>query len=159
MKKIITLTVIILTTLVLIALVFDWGRKGNEISNIDQNITASSTAEQNFSSISNMPIVVSYPLDNQEVSSPIKITGKARGSWFFEAVFPIQLIDIEGNIITSTFATAQSDWMTSDFVNFTANVEYDKTLNSGPALIILSKDNPSDNPDFDQSIFIPVVLK
>ena len=46
-----------------------------------------------------------------------------------------------------------------DYVNFTASLEYSKSTSTKHALLILSKDNPSDNPEFDQSIFIPVILK
>ncbi|MFH1454753.1 MAG: Gmad2 immunoglobulin-like domain-containing protein [bacterium] len=159
MKKTIISTIIILITLILIALVFDWGRREVKAPEIDLNASTTENILQNSTSTLNMPIVVNNIKDNQEVSSPIKIEGKARGNWFFEASFPIQLVDASGNIISSTIATAQSDWMTTDFVNFTATLEYNKASSAGPALIVLSKDNPSDNPDFDQSIFVPVVLK
>ncbi len=156
-KKTIISTTAILIVLILLVLIFDWGRKG-QLPGLNNNISTS-TVEQNSSSTLDMPIVVSYPLDNQEVSSPIKIKGKARGYWFFEASFPIQLADIDGNIITTVIATAESDWMTTDFVNFTAEVNYDNASSTGPALLVLKRDNPSDNPEFDQSIFIPVILK
>ncbi len=149
MKKLVLFTVIILIVITFLALVFDWGRRGTELS--QKNINSTSTIE--------MPIIVNNIKDNQQVSNPIKIQGKARGSWFFEATFPIQLVDVDGNIITSTVGMAQSDWATTSFVNFTAELDYNNASSSGPALIVLNNDNPSGNPDFDQSIFIPVILK
>lgn len=154
-RKIIISTVIILVAILLIALIFDWGRR--EAKAPELNSDASTT--QSYPLISEMPIVVNNIKDNQQVSNPIKIEGKARGSWFFEAVFPIQLIDDNGNIIASTQAHAESDWATSSFVNFTAIIDYIKSTSTKHALIVLSNDNPSGNPDFDQSIFIPVILK
>jgi len=149
MKRFIIFTVIILIIITLLVLVFDWGRRGTKLSQIDVNST--STTE--------MPIVVNNIKDNQVVSNPIKIVGKARGNWFFEASFPIQLVDADGNILASTAAKAESDWMTTDFVNFNAELTYTKATSTRRALLVLNKDNPSGNPDFDQSIFIPVILK
>jgi len=149
MKRFIIFTVIILIIITLLVLVFDWGRRGTKLSEI--NVGSSSTTE--------MPIVVNNIKDNQVVSNPIKIVGKARGNWFFEASFPIQLVDADGNILASTAAKAESDWMTNDFVNFNAELTYTKATSTRRALLVLNKDNPSGNPDFDQSIFIPVILK
>jgi hypothetical protein len=154
-KKIVSIF-IVLVIVVFAALLFDWGRREVKAPGIE--INASSTTE-NSTSTTEMPIVVDNIKDNQEISNPVKISGKARGNWFFEASFPIQLVDSDGNIIASTIARAQSDWMTTDFVNFTAEFNYVKPTSTTRALIVLSKDNPSGNPEFDQSIFIPVTLK
>jgi Immunoglobulin-like domain of bacterial spore germination len=159
MKKIIIPTIIILVIVILMALVFDWGRRGNESIMLSQNVAATGTTELNSNSTSSMPIVVDYPKDNQEVSSPIKITGKATGNWFFEATFPIKLVDADGNIVASTTGRALTDWATTSFVNFSAELDYNNASSSGPALIILSNDNPSGNPDLSKSIYIPVTLK
>jgi hypothetical protein len=159
MKKIIISIVIVLAIAVFVGLIFDWGRREAIAPEVNSNASTTENLEQYSSSTLEMPIIVNNIIDNQEVSSPIKIEGKARGNWFFEATFPIQLVDADGNTIASTLAQAKSDWMTTDFVNFTAELKYDKPTSTTRALIVLSKDNPSGNPDFDQSIFIPVKLK
>jgi hypothetical protein len=159
MKKVIIPTTIIIVVIILSALIFDWGRRGPGLSDLNSNIFATGTVEQNSSATSSMPIVVNNIKDNQNVSNPIIIEGKARGNWFFEATFPVQLIDADGNIIASTTARALSDWATSSFVDFTATLEYTESTSTDRALIVLSKDNPSGNPEFDQSIYIPVILK
>src|SRR6056297_2808827 len=41
-------------------------------------------------------IRVSNPVKNKVISSPLKIKGAARGGWYFEASFPIKLIDGNG---------------------------------------------------------------
>ncbi len=143
-------TVSVLIILILLLFVFDIGRKGG--TNSTATTTATST---NFSN----EIVVFTPTENQQVKSPIKITGKAVGNWFFEASFPIELADIDGNIIATTHATADGDWMTTDFVNFTAEITYNNASTTGPALLVLKNDNPSGDPARDKEIFIPVVLK
>ena len=158
MKKIIIPSIIILVILILTALVFDWGRREVIAPEADLNASTTDIFQYNSSSTIEMPIVVNNIKDNQEIYSPTRIEGKARGNWFFEGSFPIELIDTDGNTLTSTVAQAQSDWMTTEFVNFTAYLEFNKSINTNHALIVLSKDNPSGNPDFDQSIFIPVIL-
>ncbi|MFA5652404.1 MAG: Gmad2 immunoglobulin-like domain-containing protein [Candidatus Paceibacterota bacterium] len=158
MKKIVVPTIIILVTIVLIALIFDWGRKDIPLPD-GVEIIATNSTEQNSSSTSDMPIVVDNIKDNQEVSSPLKIKGRARGNWFFEASFPVELVDIDGNVLAREPAQALSDWMTTDFVNFSVTLNYTKSTSTNHALLVLSKDNPSGNPEFDQSIFIPVILK
>ena len=159
MKKIVISLLIIIVITVFAAFIFDWGRNEAMAPEANLNATTTESLGHYSSSSIDMPIVVTNIKDDQEVTSPIKIEGRARGNWFFEATFPVRLVDAEGNIIASTAARALSDWMTTDFVNFTAELTYNKSTSTGRALIVLSKDNPSDNPEFDQSIFIPVKLK
>jgi hypothetical protein len=157
-KKFVIPTIIILIIAVLLSFIFDWGRK-DEIPTVDQNTVTTSTVEQVSTSTTEMPIVVNNIKDNQIVSNPIIIKGKARGNWFFEASFPVQLVDTDGNIMATAVAQAESDWMTTDFVNFTATLNYVKSTSTDRALIVLSNDNPSGNPELDRSILIPVILK
>jgi hypothetical protein len=149
MKKAYIISAVVIVILILMALVFDWGRRGSETIGADNSVTGTSS----------LPIILTYPKDNQEVRSPIKITGKARGTWFFEGSFPINLIDSNGNIIASSIATSTEDWMTSDFINFSSEISFVRPTSTTHALLVLKKDNPSDNPDLDQSIFVPVILK
>lgn len=106
-------------------------------------------------------IVVDTPKNNMEVKSPVTITGKARGTWYFEASFPITIVDWDGKIIGEGHAEAQGDWMTTDFVPFKASITYVNATSSysNKGAIILKNDNPSGDPERDMSIEIPVVLK
>ncbi|HAH04101.1 TPA: hypothetical protein DCL28_00895, partial [Candidatus Komeilibacteria bacterium] len=47
-----------------------------------------------------------FPRPNQKISSPLTISGRARGSWFFEASFPVKLTDASGQIISQGLAVA-----------------------------------------------------
>ena len=143
------------------AFIFDWGRPEKALPDLNSNITATGTVDQNSSSTAegNMPIIVNNITDNQTVSNPIKIFGKARGNWYFEATFPVELVDTDGNILALTTARAETDWATTSFVDFTAELDYKKSASTTRALIILSNDNPSGNPELSKSIFIPVILK
>lgn len=100
-------------------------------------------------------IIVDNPRPNSNISSNVNISGKARGTWFFEASFPISLIDLNNKEIVSGMANAQSDWMTEDFVPFSANLIIPGSF-SGPAELILKKDNPSGDSSKDDNLIIPV---
>lgn len=106
-------------------------------------------------------IVVTSPLPNTHASSPIRVTGEARGNWFFEATFPIDVVDWDGRIIGSGYATADGEWMTTEFVPFTATVTYSLPAEEQNArgTIILRKDNPSGLPEHDDALEIPVFLR
>lgn len=97
-------------------------------------------------------IRVTYPAPNQEISSPLMITGEARGSWFFEGSFPITLTNWDGLIIAEGYATAQGEWMTQDFVPFTATLTFDTPSYGERGSIIFHKDNPSGLPEHDDAL-------
>jgi hypothetical protein len=100
-------------------------------------------------------IQVSTPLPNQKVTSPLTIRGKAVGNWYFEASFPVKILDSNGNTIGVSHAEAQGDWMTEEFVPFEITLTFDKpTTETG--ILALMKDNPSGLPEHDNSISIPV---
>lgn len=103
-------------------------------------------------------IRVNSPRPNQTIQSPLVIEGEARGNWFFEASFPVQLIDENGEIVAQSNAQAQSDWMTDNFVSFKAKLDFPLSL-SGKGTLILKKDNPSGLAQYDEEIKIPVILK
>lgn len=105
-------------------------------------------------------IRVSSPAENQEITSPLTIEGEAVGNWFFEASFPVVLVNWDGLIIAQGIATAQSDWMTTDFVPFEAVLEFEAdTQVSNRGALILKKDNPSGLPQYDDALEIPVLFK
>lgn len=105
-------------------------------------------------------IRVDYPLPNQVITSPVSIKGQARGSWFFEASFPVFLVDWDGKIIAQGIARAKSNWMTAEFVPFEAALSYTAEPNvySPKGALILRKDNPSGLPANDNALEIPVII-
>ncbi len=105
-------------------------------------------------------IVVTSPLPGATVSSPIKITGKARGNWYFEASFPITLTNWDGLIIAEGYATAQGEWMTTEYVPFTATLNYTLPPETPyrRGFLILHKNNASGESQFDNAIEIPINL-
>ena len=103
-------------------------------------------------------IRIEYPRPNSEVESPLAVRGQARGNWYFEASFPVQLYDQKGNLLATGIAQAQDDWMTEEFVEFKADVVFNKPEgNSGT--LILKKDNPSGLSEYDDFLEVPVLFE
>ncbi len=100
-------------------------------------------------------IRVTSPTIGQTVTSPLVVTGEARGNWYFEAQFPVKLLDGNGNVIASGPASAQGDWMTTDYVPFTITLTF-KTPATATGTLVLEKDNPSDLPQNANELRIAV---
>lgn len=102
-------------------------------------------------------IVVDAIRPGDTVSSPLVVTGKARGTWYFEASFPVELVDANNTLVANGIAQAQSDWMTVDFVPFKTTLTFVtqdwKDMNG---TLIFRKDNPSGEPQFDDQMRLPV---
>ncbi len=105
-------------------------------------------------------IILDNPKPEQNVSSPLVVSGQARGSWFFEGSFPVTLTNWDGLIIAETSARAEGDWMSEDFVPFTATLNFkNDSAVSNRGSLILKKDNPSGLPENDDYHEITVFFK
>jgi len=112
-------------------------------------------------------IRISTPRPNALVETPLVIKGEARGYWFFEATFPLELLDEEGNMIAQGYASATGDpetfggagWMTEEFVPFISELTFTKTPHTKKGTLILKKDNPSGLPEHDDELVVPVEFK
>ena len=102
-------------------------------------------------------ISVEEPSAYEEISSPLVLKGKARGLWFFEASFPVRLIDENGKELTVAIATAKTDWMTTDFVDFEAELNFPIPATQ-KGFLIFEKDNPSGLPEHADELRVPVVF-
>jgi hypothetical protein len=117
--------------------------------------TATSTGVASFPSDNSDRIRVTNVSANQQVASPFTVEGTARGNWYFEASFPIELRDGNGKLIVQKPAQAIGEWMTVEFVPFSATLTYAKPA-TATGTLILRNDNPSGLPENDRWISIPV---
>ncbi|GMU25618.1 hypothetical protein KJZ71_00300 [Patescibacteria group bacterium] len=99
-------------------------------------------------------IQIDHPRPGISVTSPLTISGRARGTWYFEASFPVQLLDANGETLAIEPAQAEGEWMTEDFVPFAVELVFDAKTATGT--LILIKDNPSGLPEYDAQVEIPV---
>lgn len=102
-------------------------------------------------------VTVSNVAPGDQVSSPLKIDGRARGYWYFEASFPVELLDADGNQLAIKPAQAQGEWMTEDFVPFSVTLTF-PTPATATGTLMLRKDNPSGLPENDDWLAIPVTF-
>lgn len=100
-------------------------------------------------------IVVDAPLPNALVESPLVISGRARGTWYFEASFPVKLYDEAGTLLGVTPAQAQGEWMTTEYVPFKVVLAFTKPT-TPTGTLVLEKDNPSGLPQYANELRIPV---
>ena len=101
-------------------------------------------------------IVVDSPAPGETVASPLRVRGRARGTWFFEGDFPIALRDASGKSIATGYVTAKGNWMTQEFVPFQGTLEFKKSSSWGRGTLIFKKDNPTGLRKHDDSLQIPV---
>ncbi|MFW6039844.1 MAG: Gmad2 immunoglobulin-like domain-containing protein [Gemmatimonadota bacterium] len=96
------------------------------------------------------------PAPYQVIESPLEITGRARGPWYFEASFPVVLVNWDGLIIAEGYVTAEGDWMTEDFVPFSGTLEFEAPDFDERGTLILQKHNASSRRELDDALEVPV---
>ncbi len=120
------------------------------------NSTPLATITYNNASTDN--IVVELPSPGAVTGKDFTVMGKARGTWFFEASFPIEVLDKNGKHLTTGIAQASGEWMTTEFVSFHADIKVPQSY-MGPATLVLKKDNPSGILSKDASISFPITIE
>jgi hypothetical protein len=91
------------------------------------------------------------------VKSPLNVKGEAKGPWYFEATFPIQLKDANGKLLVESYGTAKGDWMTEDFVPFEATLTFTKPTTTTGTLIFMNA-NPSGDDSRALEVVIPIIF-
>jgi len=102
-------------------------------------------------------ITVELPFPGAVTGTEFAIVGKARGQWFSEGVFPITILDSDGQLMAKVIARAESDWMTTEFVPFRAYVMISGAY-AGNATLVLEKDNPSGLEENAASMSFPFAI-
>jgi hypothetical protein len=123
-------------------------------SNPSDNGSSSSSADNSVMYENDAGLILDAPVPDSVVISPLTVIGRARGTWFFEASFPVKLLDADGNEIAVGIAQAQDDWMTENYVSFQATLTFTTQASNGT--LVLQKDNPSGLPEHDAEVRVPV---
>lgn len=100
-------------------------------------------------------IRVQTPQPGALVASPLRVSGEARGTWFFEASFPVTLLDGDGRALVQTHAQAKGEWMTESFVPFESELRFEPPA-TATGTLVLAKDNPSGLPEHADELRVPV---
>ncbi len=108
-------------------------------------------AEIELMSLKGVKIYITAPKEGDGVTSPLVVKGRAPGNWFFEANAGLTLTDWDGLIIAEGNIMADGEWMTTEYVPFTGTLAFTKPAYGERGTLILKKDNPSGEPQFDDS--------
>jgi hypothetical protein len=104
-------------------------------------------------------LVIYEPNQTEVISSPVTIMGHVTGGgWFFEATFPVKIIDADGTILGQGPAQARGEWTSTGTVPFAATIPF-TAPHSATGMIVFSKDNPSGLPQNNESFSVPVRFK
>lgn len=136
---------------------FDYLRRGYEVD--VRGYTADGVLVAETIDVTNEPdVLIFQPQRGAVVTSPIQLSGEARGTWYFEASFSARIENSQGDVIAEVPVQAQGEWMTEDYVPFETEIEYSSasvTPGSSGALVI-EKANPSGLPENADEIEIPI---
>jgi hypothetical protein len=102
-------------------------------------------------------IRVRSPARGALAKSPLHVTGVARGTWYFEATFPVALYDEHRRELARSYATAQGEWMTDDFVPFEADLVF-AAGEAKEGTLVLDKANPAGSLEGIDQLLVPVRL-
>jgi hypothetical protein len=102
-------------------------------------------------------IRVTAPTENQTISTPLKVSGQARGNWFFEASAPVYIVEAGGNVLGQGVIQATGDWMTTDFVPFSGSIAFSApTPGVTTGAIVFMNDNPSGQASTSYFWIVPI---
>ncbi|GHA26317.1 hypothetical protein GCM10007103_04590 [Salinimicrobium marinum] len=119
--------------------------------------------EEGTTEVSNKPAAIKDTIEvyqlrpGEIISSPLKIEGRARGTWYFEASFAIRLLDENGNELAVVPAEAQDSWMTEDWVPFEATLEFENP-DFKEGVLVFEKANPSGLDEHDRDLRVKVAF-
>jgi hypothetical protein len=106
---------------------------------------------------------VSEPSPNSRVTSPLRISGRAQGMWFFDGKLAVQLLDAAGNLIAESAAEARppagGNRTAPEFTAFALTLEFQTPTTTPAGLLILRNHNPSGDPEQDIIFAIPVKFR
>lgn len=118
----------------------------------------SQVGQPTYTNATSDDIVVTLPFPGAVTGKTFSVIGKARGPWFFEASFPVRVLDMDGNQIAVAVAAADGEWMTTEFVDFTVDLTVPSTY-TGAATLVLENDNPSGEPENAKSVSFPITIE
>lgn len=147
----------IITILIIVAAIILFILPGKSVAPTT-NTQATTTPQTSTNPTFEDMLVVESLQNGGTIASPLTITGRARGGWYFEASFPIEIQNASGTNIAEGPAQAQGEWMTEDYVPFKATLTFPAQPKGSVGKVILHNDNPSGLPENDRSLEIPVVF-
>lgn len=157
-KKTLVSAVIIILFFSFVSYLIYFGSRRERMPEVSEKVTEELSENIIYNNASEDLIIVDLPFPGAVVGKEFSVIGQARGVWFFEASFPVELLDKDGNTIATGIAQAEGEWMTEEFVPFKADIKAPESY-IGPATLVLKKDNASGLPEHDASISFPITVE
>ncbi|MES2623627.1 MAG: Gmad2 immunoglobulin-like domain-containing protein [Patescibacteria group bacterium] len=104
-------------------------------------------------------VIIDSPIAGSVVTSPLTVTGKAPGPWFFEATAGLVILNSDKQVVSQARVDAQGDWMVTGLVPFTSTITYPASLKGKGGYIRFLSDNASGIPENQKSFTIPVLFR
>jgi hypothetical protein len=86
--------------------------------------------------------VLEQPQPHAALEERVVLRGRAAGTWFAEAAFPVRLLADDGRELAAANAVADGTWMTTSYVPFHAELRLEGAL-PDRAMLVLERANPS----------------
>jgi hypothetical protein len=102
------------------------------------------------------PVVFSPDL-SKPVTSPLVLSGEARGFWFFEKQFTVRLLDDKGKEIATSSARTRGEKMTVDFMPWNSTLTF-KTPLAQNGELVFEKANPSGLASQTRTLRLPIIF-
>lgn len=130
-------------------------QKGFTVEGKGESVAANAMIASDIRVTATPDIIIIAPTNNSAVISPLTIEGMAKGPWYFEAVFPVEITDAQHRSLGKKFVTATKDWMSESLVPFTGELEFQKpTTKTG--YLIFKNDNPSGDKKNEKTFEMPI---
>ncbi|MGC9968751.1 MAG: Gmad2 immunoglobulin-like domain-containing protein [Minisyncoccia bacterium] len=101
-------------------------------------------------------LVVMQPRPGTFIASPVALHGSVTGGgWFFEAVFPVKVLDGDGTVLGQGQAQAESDWMTTGTVPFSASISF-SAPRYATGTVVFTQDTPRALTQNGEKLSVPV---
>lgn len=144
-------TLLFLAALVLGAIVVVFFLSGDTPTDDDTNNNGDDTQSE--------LITIDSPEAGDEIQSPLLVSGEARGQWYFEANFSVEIKDEAGNVLTEAPVQADGEWMTEEFVPFSEEIEFDASqAETSDGSVVFHRANPSGLEENADSVSVPVTF-
>ncbi len=111
-----------------------------------------------ISSLKGETIILDNLKEGDILVPDFKVNGSVTGGWFFEGVFPVRVLNEQGEVIRTIFANASQDWMTEELVPFSFVLDLDIEEDSN-LVLKFERSNPSGLAENDDSAQIAVTMK
>ena len=106
-----------------------------------------------------LAVATSSLMPGQLVQPPLRLEGTVTGGgWFFEATFPIRILDADGTVLGTTTARAEGDWMSTGTVPWSATLDFGQARGATGTIVFMN-DNPSGDPANAKTFSVPVRFK